>query len=224
MFSKAVMATRPETIFLLSPATLSGERARQLASPDAGFETARRFRSPEGVPVGEAFSFMSSLYFRGKIAYARRFAGRPPGLGEGIFVILPGSGLVPPEWPLTREGFERLRRTPIDVKSRAYVGPLRAAARYVEERLGEGGRAVLLGSVATGKYVDVLRPVFGDRLLFPRCFAGVGDMARGALLLRAARSGEELDYATLDEPRHRRQEPRKERKEKERARAAQGGR
>jgi hypothetical protein len=220
------MATRPDTIFLLSPATLSGERARQLASPDARFDTARRFRSAEGVPIAEAFTFMSSLYFRGKIAYAQRFASPPPVLGDGIFVILPGFGLVPPDWPLTTARFEALRRTPVDPAERAYARPLREAAEIVGEHLPRG-RAVLLGSVATGKYVDVLLPVLGERLLFPRCFAGRGDMSRGALLLRAARSGEELDYVDLSAPRHKAQlpsEPRqKARPEPERRQKARPG-
>src|SRR5258705_137811 len=65
---------------------------------------------------------------------------------------------------------------------------------------------VLLGSIATGKYVDCLLEVFGPRLVFPAAFVGRGDMSRGGLLLRAARSGKELAYtpiagATLHGPR-----------------------
>ena len=56
---------------------------------------------------------------------------------------------------------------------------------------------VLLGSIATGKYVDVLLDVVGERLLFPAEFVGRGDMSRGALLLRAARTDAELIYATV---------------------------
>lgn len=201
---------RPPTVFLLSPATLQGLRAEQLAAPGATFETARRFRSAEGVPIGEAFAFMSALYFRGKLTYARQFATIPgipeipggPGLGGGVLVIAPGFGLVPADWALTHERFQKIRRTPVDLASRAYQRPLAKAARQLADLLPAGARAVLLGSVATGKYVDVLRPALGERLLFPLCFAGVGDMARGALLLRAARSGEELFYGTLDHPRH----------------------
>jgi hypothetical protein len=48
--------------------------------------------------------------------------------------------------------------------------------------------------VATGKYVDVLLDVIGERLLFPVEFVGRGDMSRGALLLRAAEAGRELTY------------------------------
>jgi hypothetical protein len=193
-------AASPPTLFLLSPATLGGRRALQLASPRAAFPTALRLRSPEGVPIGEAFAFLSALYFRGKIAYARRFAAPPPGIAGGIFVIAPGFGLVPPDWAMTPERMKRLRRTPVDPRRPAYVRPLRAAARELAALLPADGRAVLLGSIATAKYTDVLAPVFGDRLSFPACFAGTGDMRRGALMLRAAASGEELAYAVLGRP------------------------
>ena len=187
----------PPTLFLLSPATLHGQRAQELTAPRAAFATARRFRSPEGLPIGDAFAFLSSLYFRGKIAYARRFASPPAdmGLDGGIFVIAPGVGLVPPEWTLTPERLAQLCETPVDPKSPAYARPLQAAARELARRLPKDGRAVLLGSIATPKYTGILAPVLRDRLLFPASFQGAGDMRRGALLLRAARSGEELEYA-----------------------------
>ena len=194
----------PSQIFLLSPASLSGERARQLTSPDARFDTARRYRSPEGVPIEEAFTFLSSLYFRGKIAYARHFARPPAELpGTGVLVITPAFGLVPEDWPLTFGRMEALRRTPIDVKNPDYAVPLKAHARTLRDTMPDDTRVVLLGSIATGKYVDVLLPVFGDRLLFPRCFVGIGDMSRGSILLRAVREDQELEYSTLDIPRHR---------------------
>jgi len=186
------------TLFLLSPALLSGRRALQLAAPRAAFPAAQRFRSPEGIPIADAFAFLSALYFRGKIAYARRFAAPPPELAGGIFVIAPGFGLVPPDWAMTPERLKRLRRTPVDPRHPAYARPLRAAAVELAERLPAGGRAVLLGSIATDKYTSVLAPILGDRLYYPSCFRGCGDMRRGALLLRAAASGEELAYAALD--------------------------
>jgi len=194
-------------IFLLSPASLSGERARQLLDPGARFEAACRLRSPEGVPIEEAFTFLSSLYFRGKIAYARHFAAPPPKLASprlegGVFVITPGFGLVVPSWPITGERMEVLRSTPVDLKSRAYSEPLREHALALRDRLPAASRVVLLGSIATGKYVDLLLPVFGDRLVFPRCFVGLGDMSRGSILLNAVRADEELEYSTLDVPRH----------------------
>ncbi|MFY9824487.1 MAG: hypothetical protein WAM82_24135 [Thermoanaerobaculia bacterium] len=190
-------APTPPTVFLLSPANLTGARAAQLLSPEAGFETAMRYRSAEGVPIAEVYSFVSSLYFRGKIAYARRF-----GEEASILVIAPGVGLVPPDWRITPERLATLR-TPVDLARPDYCVPFNTHARELQAAMPEGGRVVLLGSVATGKYVDLLRPVFGDRLFFPREFAGMGDMQRGALMLRAAREGRELEYVTLDAPRRR---------------------
>ncbi|HXG57603.1 MAG TPA: hypothetical protein VNL91_01095 [Thermoanaerobaculia bacterium] len=184
----------PGTVFLLSPASLGGTRAKQLTSPRASFDVALRYRSPEGVEIADAFAFMSALYFRGKIAYARHF-------GEQTFIIAPGFGLVPPEWRLTGERMKIMRRTPVDVTKRSYVRPLREHAEALAEGLDDGRRVVLLGSVASGKYIDVLHPVLGDRLLFPSAFAGLGDMSRGGLMLRAVRHDRELEYATLDAPR-----------------------
>jgi hypothetical protein len=190
------------TAFLLSPASLSGERARQLLDPDARFAAAKLYRSPEGVPIADAFTFVSSLYFRGKIAYARHFSAMPPALP--VLIIAPGFGLVPPDWRITAARMKKLRRTPVDVASGAYSRPLREHAAALRDALPAAGRVVLLGSIATGKYVDLLEPVFGRRLLFPSAFVGAGDMRRGALLLRAVREGRELEYTTLDTPRHRR--------------------
>ena len=191
-------------VFLLSPASLNGIRAKQVMSPRAKFDVAQRYRSPEGVEIADAFAFMSALYFRGKIAYARRFAVPPPAIGgDGIFVITPGYGLVPPDWRITEERMNRMRRIDVDVATRSYVKPLREHAELLARALDDDAQVILLGSVATGKYVDVLRPVFGDRLRFPALFAGLGDMSRGGLMLRAARLGRELEYTTLDAPRHR---------------------
>ena len=193
-------------IFLISPANLSGLRAKQLASPRAKFDAAVRYRSPQGVPIADAFAFMSALYFRGKIAYARRFAVPSPAIGgDGIFIITSGYGLVSPDWRITEERMKRMRRIDIDADARSYVKPLREHAKLIAHALADDDDAevVLLGSVATGKYVDVLWPILGNRLRFPVAFAGLGDMARGGLMLRAARAGKELEYATLDSNRKR---------------------
>ncbi|MGA7616924.1 MAG: hypothetical protein WBX15_17270 [Thermoanaerobaculia bacterium] len=187
-----------QTLFLLSPANLRGVRAKQLLSPRAEFSAARAYRSPDGVPIEDAFSFMSALYFRGKVAYARRFASVLDEGASGAFVIAPGFGLVPLGWRLTPERVKRLRRIPVDPRRPAYRKPLNDAAKLLAERLPSDAKVVLLGSVATGKYVDILWPLFGDRFRFPRAFAGIGDMSRGALMLRAAASGEELEYVPLD--------------------------
>jgi hypothetical protein len=189
----------PAKIFLISPANLSGLRAKQLASPRAKFDAAVKYRSPEGVPIADAFAFMSALYFRGKIAYARHFADPP----EGIFIITSGYGLVPPEWALTEERMKRMQKIDVDVSARNYTKPLREHALQLASMLADDAQVILLGSVATGKYVDVLRPILGKWLRFPKVFAGLGDMARGGLMLRAVRADKELEYTTLDAPRHR---------------------
>src|SRR6185436_5305710 len=115
------------------------------------------------------------------------------------------SGLVPPQWRITEERMKRMRKIDVDVSTRNYVKPLRDHAQLLARALESepDAHVVLLGSVATGKYVDVLRPILGDRLRFPALFAGLGDMSRGGLMLRAAREGRELAYTTLDAPRHR---------------------
>ena len=184
-------------VFLLSPASLTGLRAKQLMSPRAKFEAAQLYRSPEGVPIAMAFAFMSALYFRGKIAYAFQFAD-----AGDIYVIAPGFGLVGPEWRITEERMKTMRKVPVDVTKRSYVKPLIRDAMVLAQSLEADAEVVLLGSVATGKYVDVLQPIFGDRLRFPAIFAGLGDMSRGGLLLRAARAGKELEYTSLSSPRH----------------------
>lgn len=162
------------------------------------------FQSAEGVRIDQAMAFMSALYFRGKIAYAERFAQPGPAMeGSGIFIITPGYGLVPPDWRIDAERIKKLRKTPIDIRSRRYKKPLLEDAKTLADQLSSSALVILLGSVATGKYVDLLWPLFADRLRFPRRFAGIGDMSRGAMMLRAARSGEELEYVTLDFERHR---------------------
>ena len=148
--------------------------------------------------IAEAFAFMSALYFRGKIAYALHFGGP-----ENSFVIAPGFGLVPPTWTLDQERMKKMSRTDVDVKDRRYVKTLRDTATKVATTLESDAEVVLLGSVASGKYVDILLPIFGDRLRFPHAFAGLGDMSRGGLMLRAVRANVELEYVTLDKPRHR---------------------
>ena len=188
------------TIFLLSPASVAGIRAQQLISPRASFAAALAYRSEGGVAIEEAFSFMSALYFRGKVAYVRRFASG----NDSIRVIAPGFGLVPFGWALTTTTMKRLQKVPVDVKSRAYRLPLQHDARALAETLPPAARVILLGSVATGKYLDVLAPIFGERLAYPSAFAGLGDMSRGAIMLRAAASGEELEYEPLTSRQHRR--------------------
>ncbi len=86
-------------VFLLSPAHCGGKRAALLLNERATFDLAARLRSPGGVTLGEAFSFVSGLYFRGKLAYAVRFARAPAGVA-GAQVITTNRGLLLPETPV----------------------------------------------------------------------------------------------------------------------------
>jgi len=183
-------------IFLLSPASCSGERARVLLREAAAFPLAVRLRQ-EGAPLGEVFSFLSGLYFRGKLAYARRFSAGSPELAS-TFVITPTRGLLSPDASVTAEDLREFASVPIDHRSERYRVPLERDVRELARRLPAAGEAVLLGSIATAKYVDVLSAALGSRLVFPADFAGRGDMSRGGLLLRSAREGRELGYVAID--------------------------
>jgi hypothetical protein len=143
--------------------------------------------------LGEAFTFMSGLYFRGKMAYATAF-GRRAGDGPASYVITPTRGLQTPDVPVTRELIEEFAAVDVADNEPRYVEPLLADARSLAAALPEQAHVVLLGSVATSKYVEVLSGTFGARLQFPSDFIGRGDMSRGALMLRCAASGVELDY------------------------------
>jgi hypothetical protein len=178
-------------IFLLSPAHCGGKRAAILLNERATFPLAQRLRSPGGVTLGEAFSFLSGLYFRGKLAYADRFA-RPPEGGDGVQVITTDRGLLSAGASVGCRELREFGTVDIRADQPEYRQPLaRDLAQLSQTRDAD---VVLLGSVATSKYVDVLLEFLGERLLFPPEFVGRGDMSRGALLLRAARKGEELSY------------------------------
>lgn len=184
-------------IFLLSPASCSGRRAAQLLSPRAQFPLAVRLREGHAAPIGEIFQFLSGLYFRGKLAYARAFAAPPPELPSGVFVITTGAGLVDADTPVTGDAIRSFAGVDISASNAAYRNPLERTARSILEEGGGDMEVVLLGSIASGKYADVLGPIFGERLLFPPAFVGRGDMSRGGLMLRAAAAGEELDYVPI---------------------------
>jgi hypothetical protein len=179
-------------IFLLSPAHCGGLRARMVLSERASFDLAQRVRVA-GAPLGEVFSFLSGLYFRGKLTYARAFANAADGRG-GVFVITPTDGLRPADEPVDLARLRRFATVDIAGDDPRYREPLDRDVRRLARRIGPGGEVVLLGSIATGKYVEPLLAVLGERLRFPADFVGRGDMSRGGLLLRCARAGTELTY------------------------------
>jgi hypothetical protein len=179
-------------VFVLSPANCNGVRAQWLLRRNSRSELAQRLRSP-GAPLGEVFSFLSALYFRGKLAYAREFA-RPPSDCPGIFIITPTTGLVPHDSLIRLRNLRRFAAVPIHIKNQVYCSSLRRSAKKLASRIGPECEVVLLGSLATGKYLEILNPIFGGRLIVPAEFIGLGDMSRGGLLLRAVRDNRELSY------------------------------
>lgn len=180
-------------IFLLSPANLAGIRAGYVLNAAAEFDLACRLRR-DGAPLGELFSFISGLYFRGKLSYAQTFGAPPIGL-SGSFVITATAGLLRPDTIVTTERLREWAANDIHAGERRYRDALERDCRLLSQSLGDSYEIVLLGSIATSKYVDPLLAVFREHLLFPIEFVGRGDMSRGGLMLRAVEAGTELSYA-----------------------------
>ena len=167
-----------------------------LLNPGATFPLAVRLRTLEGAPIGEVFSFLSGLYFCGKLAYAQRFmvAG---GSVPPVHIVTADQGLVSPETIVTIGDIARFADVDIGAGDPRYSGPLRRDAERLHAQLSDQCEVVLLGSIATGKYADTFLSVFQTRLVFPAAFVGRGDMSRGGLLLRHVRDGVELDYVPV---------------------------
>jgi hypothetical protein len=179
-------------IFLLSPASTAGKRAATLLREEADFPLARRLRE-EGAPLGEVFAFMSALYFRGKLAYSSAF-GRTPVDRSGALVITSSRGLLPADTVVGPDDLRAFPTVDIDPEEPRYREPLVADVEALVAELRPDDEVVLLGSIASGKYLEILLEVLGDRLRFPEAFVGRGDMSRGGLLLRCVEDGCELDY------------------------------
>jgi hypothetical protein len=162
-------------------------------SERARFDLAARLRSEPGVSLGELFAFCSGLYFRGKLAYSSAFATSP----ADVLVITPGAGLLSPAAHVTHEAVLAFAGVDIDGANPAYRRPLERSLRTLARRLAAEDEVVLLGSIASSKYVEVLETLLGDRLRFPQAFVGRGDMSRGGLLLRCVAAREELAYVPI---------------------------
>jgi hypothetical protein len=189
--------TSPQSrVFLLSPANTSAIRGQLLLNKTSEFELAQRIRR-QGAPLRELFSFISSLYFRGKLAYAEAFSQSSHGFPSTL-VMTTSRGLLPPDTVITLDHLLEMSGVPIDPGDPRYRDPLCRDARALARGLPAGSKIVLLGSIASGKYVDPLLEIFGANLLFPQQFVGRGDMSRGGLMLRCAEAGLELDYVSVD--------------------------
>jgi hypothetical protein len=184
------------TLFLLSPARCGGERGILLASERGKSELAQQLRTAEGASLGDVFAFLSALYFRGKLTYARAFA-RPPRGVPGVLVITPGDGLVPEDERIDAARLRAFAEVDVHHANERFTAPLQRDAEALATRAGGDAQFVLLGSIASAKYLAPLQAALGDRLLFPAEFVGRGDMSRGGLLLRSAREDLELAYAPV---------------------------
>jgi hypothetical protein len=182
-------------IFLLSPANASGIKGQRLLNSTVHSDLAVRLRDA-GASLGEVYRFISSLYFRGKLDYAERFKNPPRGVA-GVQIIT-GAGLMLPETVVRLSDLRKISATPIDVKNSDYRLPLHSALLGLRELAGHDTDIILLGSIATPKYVTPLREVFGERVLFPTDFLGRGDMSRGSMLLRCCAQGAELAYSPVE--------------------------
>jgi len=180
-------------VFLLSPAYAGGERARMILRDEAEFELARRLRTKSGAPIADVFTFLSGLYFRGKIAYANVFA-RPLRGTSGVLVITPTRGLIDARTRIRLDDLREFAEVDIHQNDPRYRMPIERDAQYLATKLPAQSEVILLGSIATGKYVEVLLANFGEQLRFPADFVGRGDMSRGGLMLRCAADRQELSY------------------------------
>ena len=183
-------------VFLLSPANCSGKRAQMLMNERATFDLAIQVRSEEGATLGEVFSFLSGLYFRGKLAYAHYFGGSNWGSLEPL-VITAGCGLLPAGTRIDVQSLREFAEVAIDWENPRYRTPFERDAKSLATKLSRDDRVVLLGSIATNKYTKILLDVFNDRLQFPREFVGRGDMSRGGLMLRCIDENRELEYVSV---------------------------
>lgn len=181
--------------FLLSPAYAAGRRAQMLLNGRAEFELARRLRAADAVSLGEVFVFLSGLYFRGKLAYANAFAR--PDLSR-VLVITPTRGLLPAATLVTLADLREFAEVDIEEGDPRYRRPLERDLRRLVRQLTPQCEVVLLGSVATGKYISVLLEILRERIRFPAEFVGRGDMSRGGLLLRCAVDRTELSYIPVE--------------------------
>lgn len=168
-----------------------------LLSERATFPLARKLRSRGGTTIAEVFTFLSGLYFRGKIAYADVFARSNNGI-SGVFVITPSRGLVDARTTIGIEDLREFGAVDIDESDPRYRKPLEKTVKRLVRLLDPDCGIILLGSIASGKYVEVLLNGFRDRLCFPADFVGRGDMSRGGLLLRCAHDRQELRYISVE--------------------------
>jgi len=187
--------TAPQTVFLLSPAHCGGRRAQILLQESATSPLAVQLRG-SGAPIGEVFTFLSGLYFRGKLTYGRTFA-RNRTAPDGVLVITPGRGLVSPDVMVMLGDLRAMAEVGVAPDNSRFREPLERDSAALASLLSGDDIVILLGSIATGKYVDIIETYLDGRLRFPVEFVGRGDMSRGGLMLRRVLEGRELEYVPI---------------------------
>ena len=153
---------------------------------------AQQFRAGT-LELGAAFAFFSGLYFRGKLAYSQNSVPA----ARSTLMITPTRGLMAPRERVKPELIREFAAVDVALDDLRYRGPLERDVKLLARILSDEADGVLLGSMASGKYVDLLLPLLGSRLCYPTAFIGRGDMSRGGLLLRCVDDGNELDYEVL---------------------------
>jgi hypothetical protein len=112
-------------------------------------------------------------------------------------VITPTRGLVDARTRIRLEDLREFAAVDIHGDDPRYRMPIERDARVLARKLPSRSEVILLGSIATGKYISVLLDSFGDQLRFPADFVGRGDMSRGGLMLRCAVDRQELPYIAV---------------------------
>ena len=98
-----------------------------LLNSNSEFELAQRIRRPRA-PLGELFSFISSLYFRGKLAYAEAFSQSLTGFPSTL-IMTSSRGLLPPQTVITLDDLLEMSAVSIDPGDARYREPLCQDAR-----------------------------------------------------------------------------------------------
>jgi hypothetical protein len=171
---------------------MSGLRGRHILE-NGGKSSLRERLAASGMELGELFASISGLYFRGKLADARRYGSTACSVC-GAYVITSCGGLLPPETRIMLDRVREICAADIDCANASYRTPLERDLRQLSNSAPAGCDFVLLGSIATSKYLEPLLRILGDRLFFPEEFIGRGDMSRGGLLLRCVEAGRQLTY------------------------------
>jgi len=111
-----------------------------------------------------------------------------------VYVITASARLIPSETLVSLRRLREICESDVDIANEKYRVPLERDASALFDRVEADCRIILLGSIATPKYMQPLLEILGDRLSFPADFIGRGDMSRGGLMLRCVSSGVELTY------------------------------